>query len=355
MARSGTIGFLLHACALLAGVGYGPSVLAIPSCPAALGTMVDEMVAAGPVALVDDDALHGDYAVPSQSVVDAFASGVMQALSGDSSALDSLLPGLGLAHCETEIVGGSGAGWVDVIYPPDGFDAMTSRGMPLLAMRRTFSTVPVVLGVPHAATEYRIAGQGVSVFEQVPQVALLVMAPQHRCHLAEAAPAAFQGSTTECDGVYRQSDAAHTQQSLFHAAHRGAWTAWPQAVTLQIHGMSADGISVSPGMKGHVEPAQDWPATRFHDRYAAGLEAVGWLPSVLTTCADYDGPRGGRVREHLCGTRNAQRGGLVDLGREQRFIHLEQVKAIRADPLNDAVLAEALIQTAGALWRDGFE
>jgi len=326
-----------------------------PTCPDTLGGMASALVANGPVALADDDASHGDYSIPPMVDVDALATAFAGDLSGDTTGMDSEASMLGLAHCLLMLTSPGGEEAVDVWYPPDGFDAMITRGLPLMAVRRALPSRPVILGVPHAATEYRIAEQGVAVFTQERAVALLVIAPQHRGHLADLAPDAFQGSTDQCGGVYRESDAAHTQQSLFHALHRGAWTAWPEAITLQIHGMSADGISASPGQKGSVAPASDYPATALHDRYAEGLELLGFDPATLTTCAAYFGPRGDRVREHLCGTKNAQRGGLETVGREREFIHLEQSRDVRSAAGGDQALAEAVAATASAVWRDGFE
>ena len=326
-----------------------------PACPDTLDAMTAALVANAPVALADDDASHGDYVIPAMGDVDALAAAFSAGLGGDIGTLDVQAATLGLDHCLLSLATANGAEDIDVWYPPDGFDAMTTRGLPLLALRRDIGVRPVILGVPHAATEYRIAAQGVAVFTQQPAVAMLVIAPQHRCHLADIAPAPYQGSTGQCDGVYRESDAAHTQQSLFHALHRGAWAAWPMAVTLQIHGMSAAGISASPGKKGNVAPASNWPATALHDRYAAGLELLGFDPATLTTCVDYTGPRGDRLREHLCGTKNAQRGGLADLTRERDFIHLEQSRNVREAPGDDGALAIATGFAAAAIWRDSFE
>ena len=326
-----------------------------PACPDTLDAMALALVSNAPVTLADDDASHGDYVMPSMGDVDALAAAFAPGLGADIGTMETQAATLGLDHCLLSLATPNGNEDIDVWYPPDGFDAMTTRGLPLLALRRTIGTRPVILGVPHAATEYRIAAQGVAVFTGQPAVTMLVIAPQHRCHLADIAPAAFQGSTDQCDGVYRESDAAHTQQSLFHALHRGAWSAWPTAITLQIHGMSAAGISASPGKKGNVAPASDWPATALHDRYAAGLEALGFDPATLTTCVDYTGPRGDRVREHLCGTKNAQRGGLADLTRERDFIHLEQSRNVREEPGGDDALATAAGFAASAIWRDSFE
>ena len=336
---------------LLMGSAWPAILMAAAPCPSALLPLFEQVSDNGPVAADDDDETHGDYALPSQQLVDEFAAQLALGLDDDWSLVDVDDLTLGLQHCELTL----DEGMIDVLFEPLALDAASSTGLPMIAIRRIRPTVPVVLGVPHAASEAGVVKQGVSTFLQSSAVSMLVIAPQDRCHLQALAPDAYQGNTSECGGVYRQSDAAHTQQSFFHAAHRAAWSKWPHAISLQIHGMSAAGISVSGGLTAPMDDFPAYPATAFHDRYAATLELMGYMPAELTTCSSYNGPRGNRVRVHLCGTRNAQRAGLAGLDRLRQFIHLEQAKPIRQDPLSATAIAIAVDAMAGTIWTDGFE
>lgn len=321
------------------------------ACPLELQALAETVTDNGPVAFELDDASRGDYVLPSSGDMAALQAAIEAAIGADWGLFDAQSAGLGLAHCESVI----GAETVDVVYEPTALLASSSRGLPMLALRRQRVPVPVLLSVPHAATEFRIDRQSAQVFMASRSVGLWVVAPQHRCHLAELAPADFQGTTSECGGSYRQSDAAHSQQSLFHAIHAAAWAAWPRSITLQIHGMGSAGFSASPGHTDPIVRHPNYPATYFHDRYAFELEALAYPAADLTSCAAYDGPRGSRVRELLCGTRNAQRGGLFDLDRLPQFIHLEQERPIREDVDSPAAMARAIDRIAAHVWQGGFE
>ncbi len=329
---------------------HATSVRAQVACGMALSEMVAAQVTAAPLA----DQTRGNYQLPTQTELALVDESVGHLFEGNVLFATEALAKLGLTLCWVRIFPNVDD-WVWVAVSEDGFWAQTSRGMAILAWRDVGTSAAAVISVPHAVTETNVALQAVEAMASNARVRAIVVGPVHRCHLLALAPEEFQGSTTECGGSYRQSDMAHTQSSLFHAFHAALWSRAPQDVLVQIHGMSAAGISVSAGTALPLMEFPNRPALLMHDQLSSALEALLEDAATLTTCSLYDGPRGDRVRAHLCGTRNAQRAGLQAAGILPRFVHLEQALAVRTDPDKRSALAGAIARTVEQVFTDSFE
>lgn len=326
-----------------------PTAHAQFACGMPLSEIVASQVAAAPLA----DQSRGNYQLPTQTELDHVADGVGYLFDGNWIYAVEVLAKIGLSTCSVPIV--PGGDLVRVAVSDDGFFPANSRGVAILAWRDLGTTTNAVISVPHAVTETNVALQAVEVMAANARVRAIVIGPVHRCHLAQPAPKEFQGNTTECGGTYRQSDMAHTQDSLFHGFHAALWARAPQDVVVQIHGMSAAGISVSAGTTAPLMEFPNRPALVLHNELSAALEALEENAGTLTTCSLYDGPRGDRVREHLCGTRNAQRTGLQSAGLLPRFVHLEQAPGVRTDPDKRSALGSAIARTIDQVFAESFE
>lgn len=98
----------------------------------------------------------------------------------------------------------------------------------------------LVIGVPHPVFEAGTAALGALLMERVGARALIV-AGAHRCAARTESPC--DGRTRACSGPapapYRLSDGAHNPATRYHAAHAALARAWPGAVFVSLHGMSA--------------------------------------------------------------------------------------------------------------------
>jgi hypothetical protein len=119
--------------------------------------------------------------------------------------------------------------------------------------------------------------------------------------------------------------------------------------------MSSDGISVSAGTSMDLLEYPNRSALRLHEAYAEALEALGLDPDALTSCSLHDGPRGQRHRKLHCGTANAQLAGMVALGREREFVHVEQSRLVRDTESPRQALATALPPLIEWIFADGAE
>jgi hypothetical protein len=136
---------------------------------------------------------------------------------------------------------------------------------------------------------------------------------------------------------------AHTERSFFQAAHEALAPLFPEHIVISVHGQRRDGVSLSNGTSNDI--AVDAPVARLARALSAQFEG-----ELITTCNRYEGAR----REtHLCGSTNTQGRLLNGSPRactegastaSERFIHMEQSRAIRAQPEGvAAAIADALV------------
>ncbi len=194
------------------------------------------------------------------------------------------------------------------------------------------------LEVPHPGSDIGTLEQGAQQVVQLGARALLISGA-NRC--AAAAPAGCDGTTARCDGVLRASDAAHSEQSYFMAAHRALRSVSPNGLAVNLHGMESSGAEAAVVSDG----------TRRENPAAAANALRDALNQRLTgerrafSCND---PADTGYRE-LCGTTNVQ--GRYDNGSPNacnapatsstgRFIHLEQDSNLRGGDV--ALVTQAL-------------
>jgi hypothetical protein len=202
-----------------------------------------------------------------------------------------------------------------------------TRGWARIAVR-TGSTRGLIFEAPHPVHDMGTVQESVQLFMSLGARAVIVSGT-HRCANANAG---CSGSSSVCgtpDG-YRESDAAHATNSIFHAAHVALAESFATHAVVSVHGMAGDGISLSDGTTDPVEA--DSPVTRA----AMGLEAAGF--TGVTACND----GAGVTREtRLCGTDNVQGrhlNGAPDAcaadadSSSKRFLHLEQSPEVRMRP-----------------------
>ena len=99
---------------------------------------------------------------------------------------------------------------------------------------RTGEAQPLIVEVPHPAADWNSEIEAVEIFRKLGAQALLV-AGTHRCANQEFS--ACLGTTIACGQVepYRISDAGHTAQTLFQAAHQALVPCDGETVALQLH------------------------------------------------------------------------------------------------------------------------
>jgi hypothetical protein len=160
-----------------------------------------------------------------------------------------------------------------------------------------------------------------------------IISGAHRC--ASRTFTACDGTTEVCAGApqgYRDSDAGHNVDTLFHAGHVLFAQRWREAVVMALHGMKedADGVRtsliVSNGIRAEDAAAQT-AATRFRLALNARIREPGRVVSCNLPADDVFNAR------KLCGYTNVQGRqvngdddacrGSVDQG-TGRFIHMEQ-------------------------------
>lgn len=206
--------------------------------------------------------------------------------------------------------------------------ALTGTGWAIVALR-VKDARPLIVEVPHPIYDSGTLRQGRFAYEELSALAL-VASGTHRC--ANAAPTRCGGMTRVCSThlePYRESDVAHSERSMFHAAHRALSDLYPQANIISLHGMGDDGISLSDGT---TIPTSSTSATA---KLLFTLEDAFEM-ELVTACNQ---TAGAAVSEHLCGTTNIQgryTNGLVDdacvataTRSAGRFFHVEQSSAMR--------------------------
>ena len=221
------------------------------------------------------------------------------------------------------------------------YSANAGEGHARWVMRVSDDARPLVVESPHSFFEGHTMEQAVETFQGLDARALLVNAG-HRC--ANQTASGCDGTTSVCGNSsepFRESDMAHTVQSFFQVAHRRIAAAYPETCTVNLHGMSRDGFSLSNGTTNDTQA--DTPVAQFY----AELDSR-FPDEQVTTCNAFDDVT---ADEHLCGTTNVQ--GRVLNGSAQactepaasasgRFIHLEQNLSIRESETSRNEVIQAL-------------
>jgi len=191
---------------------------------------------------------------------------------------------------------------------------------------------PVQLEVPHPVYDTDTLAEGVVALDHL-RARVLLTSGTHRCASLAAVPCS--GTSAVCTGsteAYRASDPAHAVDTSFHALHIAFSSAFANDLVVSMHGMSDDGASLSDGTEAAV--GADSPVATL----AAAL-AHGFPGAPITTCNAYPDAV---IAARLCGTTNVQGrhlNGSADPCTEKaefgagRFIHLEQSRSLRGEPL----------------------
>ena len=198
-----------------------------------------------------------------------------------------------------------------------------------------------VIEVPHPLWDVNTPEEGVAIIQALEARALFI-AGTHRCANPDT-PSGCQGTTTSCDTgsiPVRISDAPHFTRNFMYAAHGATLQLVPAALSLNIHGNTAEpyGIQISDGTRVHSDEAPLVNRLRFalRDRVGGDAGSCNWADDNLQ-------PR------NLCGTDNVQgrlsNGSLEPCtqgadGPSGLFLHIEQHRYYRDNPgaLIDALL-----------------
>ncbi len=217
---------------------------------------------------------------------------------------------------------------------------------------RTGPSRPAIFEAPHPLHDSGTLEQARELFTTLSARALIVSG-SHRCANSEAS--GCSGSTSTCGGAsgpFRVSDAAHSEHSAFHTAHRALAEHFSDHWVVGVHGMGSAGASVSDGTDYPVTPAA--PSAKL-------ALALSERFSDVTTCNPIAGEGEGNtilpVADRLCGTTDVQGRHLNGVAlactekapsASGRFVHLEQSKAVRAaNGQVAAALDEVLPPTGG--------
>lgn len=187
----------------------------------------------------------------------------------------------------------------------------------------------LVFEAPHPFHDTGTAEQARRLFERLSARALIVSGT-YRCANA-GVPSGHAGHTSACGGrqPYAVSDMAHNEDTIFHQAHVSLFNLFTDTVSVSLHGMGFNGVSVSNGTR---KPLSEKASP--YARFTAALQQA--LPNErITTCNGYQNRA---VDYRLCGTTNLQGryangyGGasIIEPTRAgDRFMHLEQSLRVR--------------------------
>lgn len=203
---------------------------------------------------------------------------------------------------------------------------------------------PLIFEAPHPFYDSGTLEQAAYLFDRL-DARVLIVSGTHRCANEESS--GCNGTTTACGGTgpFRISDMAHTEESLFHTAHRTFAEHFGSDWVVGLHGMGAGGASVSDGTKDPTSATS--PAAKVASALAARFDGV-------STCNSYSG--GVPVDSHLCGTTDVQGRHLNGVSNactqeagaaSQRFVHLEQSRAVRGALSEVAAAFESVAPPVG--------
>lgn len=311
--------------------------------------LVDKIVSNSPDRFdADGDPTDEDaplYQPPTGSQRVDFRAGLRALIDDDPTTATTRLGAAGFAVCSGEVDGTWQRDMV-LVYDPDGLSAAATTGAPMLLLAPGMEADASLLSGPHLRAELRIKDQ---ILAAVAQTALgyvrgAVLSGTHRCNRLAEAPEEYQGTTSMCGGTYRISDMAHNVDTIFQDMHDVIRQEYPETYAVQLHGMSANGISVSRG----EDPDDGWAdhpedaVTRAHSYaqvWLSGQLAGGGLTAEekkhhdnLTSCTPYVHSVSGLTaptRDLHCATRNAQLDRERDHNAADRFIHIEQSLYVR--------------------------
>lgn len=211
---------------------------------------------------------------------------------------------------------------------------------------------PYVIEAPHPQNDRYTDSQALSLFQQLGARALL-LSTSYRC--AARTKSRCGGRTRACGDkrrsrAYPVSDPAHTDESVFHAAHEALLASSRQLIAVQIHGFDR-----RPDRHVHllVSDGTRRPSARrsLSNRLARKIQRKLGDRHAALSCNDYaEAPL-----PALCGTQNVQgrhaNGSTEPCTRparraSKRFLHIEQSVDARLPGgwVEPSVLAEALAE-----------
>ena len=187
-----------------------------------------------------------------------------------------------------------------------------------------------ILGAPHPWFDTGTLEESVALFQQI-EARVLIVSGTHRC--ANENTSGCDGTTSVCgeSAPYRESDMAHVAESLFQVIHQVSIDTFESDWVVSVHGMAADGVSLSNGVGGAA--SVDGPVGRLYAAFSSS-----YPDEYITTCNEGSGAV---VDQRLCGSTNTQ-GRYVNGSVEvcngaatedaSRFVHMEQSRDFRDDP-----------------------
>lgn len=316
-----------------------------------LATVINNVVAGSPIdSFADGDPNDEDgaasYQVPTAQERVDLAQGINFVISGQATSAISELSAAGYEICKGSVRYTTG-GTDLLIYDEQGMSpGTTSEGRPMLLLHTEGggASEGMVFSGPHL-NEAHIQNQIVDAFDSDSYfVKAAVLAGTHRCNQIELAPSQFQGETDQCGGDYRTSDMAHNTDTDFQVMHDVLRDNYPQTFNVQLHGMSAAGVSVSRGddpNDGSATHPTD-AVTRAHEGYSRALKDAMALGGItpneqtqidnLTSCTPYVNSytdENALTRDLHCGGTNAQLWSEQTTGDADRWIHIEQSLHVR--------------------------
>lgn len=220
------------------------------------------------------------------------------------------------------------------------FPQTAGEGHARWVIRASDTATPLMVQAPHSFFESHTMQQAVEIFTDLNARAVIVNGG-HRC--ANTGYSSCSGTTSVCgeSEPFRESDMAHVVDSFFQVAHQRIAQAYSDVLTINLHGMSRDGFSLSNGTSNDTN-AQS-PVAKLY------TELIKEFPNeTVTICNRFDSTT---ATNHLCGTTNVQGRFLNDSTKactasasiaSDRFIHLEQNLSIRESEANRSKIIQAL-------------
>ena len=213
------------------------------------------------------------------------------------------------------------------------------KGLPWMLLRK--KGLDLILETPHPIFDGTLE-QSLEIFQDA-NARVLIISGTHRC--TNKKPSGCSGTTTACSRNERQaygiSDPAHNDRTLFHTMHKKANEAFPESITISIHGMAAKGISLSDGTS--LQTSKESVVARLANNLSKRFKNES-----VTTCNDYEGAT---RKLHLCGSTNVQGRDVNGVSEpclisaqkaSGKFIHIEQSRSVRA---RGSDVAKAIVDT----------
>ena len=213
------------------------------------------------------------------------------------------------------------------------------KGLPWIFFRQ--KGLDLILETPHPIFDGTL-NQSIKMFRKS-NAKILIVSGTHRCTNQEIS--GCSGTTTACSKTERKpygvSDPAHNDRTLFHTMHLKTNEAFPNSITISIHGMAASGVSLSDGTS--LETTKNSFVARLAENLSKNLKGED-----VTTCNNYEGAK---RKLHLCGTTNVQGRNLNDVlepctvsakKSTGKFIHMEQGRTVRSKGED---VAKAIVDT----------